>query len=72
MVAMLSDYLDNELDETVCKEIKRHARSCPRCHTFMRTLQRTIDLCKHLETRPLPEALAEKIKMKIRETSGVG
>jgi len=49
MLAKLSDYIDNDLEEATYTAIKHHARACPQCDVFLITLQRTIDLCKHLD-----------------------
>ncbi len=64
MIARLSEYIDNDLDVEMHTTVKRHARVCPQCDIFLKTLQRTIDLCKHLETRPLPEFFSQKLRKK--------
>ena len=69
MIAKLSDYIDNDLDEAMHTLVKRHAGVCPQCEVFLKTLQRTIDLCKHLETRPLSESFSQKLRQKIMENA---
>ncbi len=64
MIAKLSDYIDNDLDEAMHVTVKNHARACPQCTIFLKMLQRTIDLCKYLEARPLSESFSQKLSKK--------
>lgn len=49
----LSTYLDNELAEEVCRDIRAHLGACPNCELFIGSLRRTITLCRHAEPPPL-------------------
>jgi hypothetical protein len=58
----LSEYLDNELDEVSCKNIEKHVQECVPCFVCLQTLKRTVDLCKQVGERPVPEAFSRKLK----------
>jgi anti-sigma factor RsiW len=62
--AMLSEYLDLELPEATCEQIREHLAGCPPCIEFLDSLRKTVDLCRGSEptVRPAPltgEARAE-------------
>ena len=58
----LSTYIDNELPGEVCAEVRKHMVACPNCEVFVESLRQTIGLCKHLEPRPLSNALKSRIR----------
>jgi len=61
--ALLSEYLDQELAPATCEELEQHLRQCPPCIQFVRSLRRSVDLCRQLgqcpdAPTPGPEVLA--------------
>lgn len=44
------NFIDGELDEATCQELKRHITACPRCRVYVDTLRKTIVLYKDKET----------------------
>lgn len=40
----LGDYLDQELDGDICKEIESHIKDCEPCIAFINTLKKTVEL----------------------------
>jgi RNA polymerase sigma-70 factor (ECF subfamily) len=46
MFAELSDYLDEQLDESLCEELERHMNGCAPCQAFVASLEATIDQCR--------------------------
>lgn len=44
LLGQLSEYLDGELAEELCKELEQHIQSCSNCKIVYNTLQKTIDL----------------------------
>ncbi|MFC1798990.1 anti-sigma factor family protein [Thermodesulfobacteriota bacterium] len=69
MFERLSEYIDNELDEVSCKDIERHARECIKCKTCLGTLKRTIDMCKHTGSPPVPNYFSLRLKEYIQNLS---
>ena len=47
MFAELSDYLDQELDDSLCEELDQHLGGCEPCKVFLASLEATIDQCRH-------------------------
>jgi anti-sigma factor RsiW len=46
MFAELSDYLDEELDDSLCVELEKHMEGCEICKAFLATLEQTIRTCR--------------------------
>lgn len=44
MLGVLSEYLDGEVDETMCAEIDRHLAECGNCRIMVDTLRKTVIL----------------------------
>jgi anti-sigma factor RsiW len=52
MLGALSEYIDGELDESLCAEIEAHMRDCPDCQMMIDTLRKTVLLYR---TQSKPE-----------------
>ena len=52
----LSAYMDDELSDDVCEEIRSHLGDCPNCEIFLNSLRNTVRLCQH---RPPPSLTAK-------------
>ena len=53
MFAELSDYLDEQLDDSLCDELEKHLDGCAPCKAFLASLEATIDQCRTApEERP--------------------
>jgi RNA polymerase sigma-70 factor (ECF subfamily) len=48
MFAELSDYLDEQLDDSLCEELEQHLNGCGPCRVFLTTLQATVEQCRAL------------------------
>jgi RNA polymerase sigma-70 factor (ECF subfamily) len=46
MFAELSNYLDEELDDSLCRELESHLHDCEPCQAFIATLEAAIDHCR--------------------------
>ena len=46
MFAELSNYLDEQLDDSLCEELERHLEGCEPCQAFLSSLQATIEQCR--------------------------
>ncbi len=58
MFAELSDYLDEQLDDSLCEEFERHMGGCEPCQAFIATLQATIKQCRNSAHDCLPREVA--------------
>jgi RNA polymerase sigma-70 factor, ECF subfamily len=68
MFAELSDYLDDELDESLCEELEKHMDGCEPCKAFLASLETAIQQCRfaanespdpHVAARLRRELMAE-------------
>jgi RNA polymerase sigma-70 factor, ECF subfamily len=46
MFAELSNYLDEQLDDSLCEELERHLDGCGPCKVFLSSLEATIEQCR--------------------------
>jgi len=46
MFAELSNYLDEQLDDSLCEELEKHLNGCEPCKAFLSSLQNTIEQCR--------------------------
>jgi RNA polymerase sigma-70 factor (ECF subfamily) len=46
MFAELSDYLDEQLDDSLCEELEKHLDGCAPCKVFLASLEATIAECR--------------------------
>jgi len=46
MFAELSNYLDEQLDDSLCEELERHLGGCEPCKAFLSSLEATISQCR--------------------------
>lgn len=42
----LSDFIDDELPDDICLQIRRHLGDCPHCEEFVASLRQTVSLCR--------------------------
>ena len=55
MFAELSNYLDEELDDSLCFEMEKHMEGCGPCKAFLASLEDTIRTCRAVPNEP-PDA----------------
>ena len=46
MFAELSNYLDEQLDDSLCAQLENHMNGCEPCQAFLATLEATIEQCR--------------------------
>ena len=49
----LSLYLDGELPDNACEEIRKHLHGCDNCEVFLASFKRTVTLCRKYLAKPL-------------------
>jgi anti-sigma factor (TIGR02949 family) len=58
----LSEYVDGELSQDLCEEIRKHMDGCDPCVNFAKTLKTTADLCRRLPSQPIPPQVAADLR----------
>lgn len=67
LLAALNDYVDGEVDPTICDEFRHHLEGCNPCQVVVDNIRQTIALYCNGEPVALPPALAERIRGALRE-----
>lgn len=56
----LSNYLDDELDDSLCEELEKHMNGCEPCIAFLASLEKSIEQCRNATVEvPDPHAAAK-------------
>ena len=65
MFAELSNYLDEQLDDSLCEELEKHLEGCDPCQVFLAGLEATILKCRQMPS-PVPNrAQATKLRKEV-------
>jgi anti-sigma factor (TIGR02949 family) len=62
----LSEYLDGELDPSVCDETDQHLGECAPCQEFLESLRRSVAILKRVPGEPLPEEMRVAMRQALR------
>jgi RNA polymerase sigma-70 factor, ECF subfamily len=65
MFAELSNYLDEQLDDSLCEELERHLNGCGPCKAFLSSLEATIEQCRKSPAEDPDREKAAKLRMKV-------
>lgn len=65
-LAQLSAYLERELSASSCEEIRRHMASCQDCRIVLKTLKKTIALCRRAPGRGPSRATVARVRAAIK------
>ncbi len=62
MFSRLSEFLDGELRDEVCGEIRAHMDGCEPCRALLASVRGTIDLGRTRPARPIPEEVRKELR----------
>jgi len=65
MFAELSDYLDEQLDDTLCEELEAHLGGCEPCQVFLTSLETTIKQLRKMPDETLDRQKATAIRKQL-------
>jgi RNA polymerase sigma-70 factor (ECF subfamily) len=65
LFAELSDYLDEQLDDSLCEELEKHFDGCQPCKAFLASLEATIEECRRAPVQAPDHATAAKLRQQI-------
>lgn len=65
MFAELSNYLDEQLDDSVCEELERHLNGCGPCQAFLASLKETIEQCRRSPSEGPDRKKAVRLRLKV-------
>lgn len=55
MLSELSDYIDGELAEELCRQMEKHLADCDSCRIMLDSLNKTVRIYCDNREQPLPE-----------------
>ena len=61
LLAYLSDYIDQNLDEELTEEAQHHLATCQNCRVVLDTTQQTIFLYRRQGTRKIPAKRRQRL-----------
>jgi RNA polymerase sigma-70 factor (ECF subfamily) len=67
MFAELSNYLDEQLDDSLCVELERHMDGCGPCQAFVATLEATIEQCRRSPAECPPTKNSSKLRQELMQ-----
>ena len=65
MFAELSNYLDEQLDDSLCEELEKHLEGCDPCQAFLAGLEATILECRQMPSQVPHRAKAAKLRKEV-------
>ncbi len=65
MFAELSNYLDEQLDDSLCEELERHLGGCEPCKAFLSSLKATVEQCRRSPTESPDREKAVELRMRV-------
>lgn len=67
LLALLSEYVDGQIDPSVCAELERHLAGCNPCQVVVDNLRRTITLYRAGQPYELPVEFRSRLHAALRE-----
>jgi RNA polymerase sigma-70 factor, ECF subfamily len=65
MFAELSNYLDDELDDSLCEELEKHLDGCAPCKDFLSSLEKSIEACRAMPSEAPDPQLAARLRREL-------
>jgi RNA polymerase sigma-70 factor (ECF subfamily) len=65
LFAELSNYLDEQLDDSLCEELEKHMDGCEPCQAFLASLETTIEECRRAPAQTPDRATAAKLRRQV-------
>jgi RNA polymerase sigma-70 factor (ECF subfamily) len=65
LFAELSNYLDDELDDSLCEELEKHIDGCEPCKAFLSSLEETIQQCRQAPNESPHSRVAARLRREL-------
>lgn len=65
LLGSLSDYVDGEAQESICREIERHLSDCDNCRVVVDTLRKTVSLYHATSEIELPTEVRSRLFVRL-------
>ena len=70
VIAELTTYLDEAMDEVTAADLERHLDACKKCRLIVDTTKKTIEIYCNAEPVPLPPEVRERLHKALFERLG--
>lgn len=67
LLEVLSDFVDGELEESLCADIEEHLKGCDPCRVVVDTTKKTITLFKENLPYEIPLEVKNRLQRVLRE-----
>ena len=67
LLEAISDYVDGELDESLCADIEEHLKNCEPCRVVVDTTRKTITIFKENLPYEIPQPVQDRLQRVLRE-----
>lgn len=67
LLRMLNDYVDGEIDPSICDQFEQHLEGCDPCQVVIDTTRRTITLYKDEQVYSVPLEFRQRLHQSLRE-----
>ena len=58
----ICDFLGEDLDAPLCKEVAEHLESCPNCKVYLDTVKNTVTICQDCEKEEeIPKDIKDRL-----------
>ncbi|TFG94905.1 MAG: hypothetical protein E4H13_14170 [Calditrichales bacterium] len=58
----ICDFMGEDLDAPICKEVAEHLEECPNCKVYLDTVRKTVILCRDAEKeQQMPNDVKERL-----------
>jgi predicted anti-sigma-YlaC factor YlaD len=62
IIKQICDFMGEDLDAPVCKEVAEHIAACPSCQVYFDTVKRTVTLCREIEQdKTIPKQINKRL-----------
>ena len=66
---VLPDYLDRNLRDEICREIRSHMEDCEDCRIYVETIETTLVLYKHSPQNDVPDEVRIDLRRHLRDVA---
>lgn len=66
-IQQIADYIDGELDQTLCARLEEHLSECNNCRLMVDALKQTVVLCREGRRERLPKDIEIKLNAALRK-----
>jgi anti-sigma factor RsiW len=63
----IAEYIDGEIDESLCADLVEHLKTCSNCRIMVDTLKQTVVLSRDGKIEKLPDELESKLNLALKK-----